>query len=209
MVTTESRLPDDALIAGILGGNKRLFEVIIRRHNQRLYRIGMSVLGNETEVEDAMQTAYINAYRHLPQFERRAAFSTWLCRIMLHQCYEQKRKNNLMHRLPEAQDNLACMKTPENVLAGKELGAILERAIGSLPEKYRLVFVLREMEDMSVRETSEALGIEPSNVKVRLNRAKGMLREQLGGYMKNNVYAFHLVKCDRIAAYVMARLENG
>lgn len=206
MITTESQLPDSELTARILAGEKRLFEVIIRRHNQRLYRIGMSVLGNEAEVEDAMQTAYINAYRHLSQFEHRAAFSTWLCRIMLHQCYEQKRKNNLMHRLPADQANLSSMKTPENVLAGKELGAILERAINGLPEKYRLVFVLREMEDMSVRETSEALGIAPTNVKVRLNRAKGMLRDQLGGYMKNSVYAFHLLKCDRIAAYVMSRI---
>lgn len=199
-------MPDEELIARIQSGEKRLFESLIRKYNQRLYRIGMAVLADEAEAEDAMQTAYINAYEHLSQFERRSSFGTWLTRIMLNQCYEQKRKNKHLLSSLEQTDNFMDMKTPANELANKELSNLLEQAIAQLPEKYRLVFVLREIEDMSVRETSMALHIEEPNVKVRLNRAKSMLRENLGGYMKDHVYNIHLSKCDRIVNQVMQRL---
>jgi RNA polymerase sigma-70 factor (ECF subfamily) len=99
------------------------------------------------------------------------------------------------------------MKTPANVLVAKELSGMLERAIDALPEKYRLVFVLREMADLSVRETSEALNIGEPNVKVRLNRAKSMLRTDLSDYMKDHVYNFHLSRCDRVVANVMNFLQ--
>ncbi|WP_346318063.1 sigma-70 family RNA polymerase sigma factor [Chitinophaga sp. YIM B06452] len=197
---------DEELIARILAGEKRLFELLIRRYNQRLYRIGMSILENEAEAEDAMQTAYINAYEHLPGFEQRSSFGTWLIRIMLNQCYEQKRKRRLILTNFEQPDNFVSMSTAVNELANKELGNALRQAVAKLPEKYRLVFVLREIEDLSVRETSAALNIEESNVKVRLNRAKTMLRENLDGYMKSHVYSFHLAKCDRIVDHVLRHL---
>lgn len=171
-----------------------------------MYRIGMSVLDNEAETEDAMQTAYINAYEHLTGFENRSSLGTWLTRIMLNQCYEQKRKlQQAVSHLKEI-DNTVNMKTPANELTNKELGYVLERAIAQLPEKYRLVFIMREVEDMSVRETSTALNIEEPNVKVRLNRAKTMLRENLNGYIKDWVYNFHLNRCDRIVNNVMQHL---
>lgn len=201
-----SRIPDEEIIARILAGEKQLFEQLIRRYNQRLYRMGMSILENETEAEDAMQTAYINAYEHLPRFEHRASFGTWITRIMLNQCYEQKRKSMRVLTNFEQPDNFINMKTPAKVLADKELGNILEQAIAKLPEKYRLVFVLREIEDMSVRETSATLNIEEPNVKVRLNRAKAMLRENLNSYMKDQVYSFHLTRCDRIVNQVFDHL---
>ncbi|MBO9152536.1 RNA polymerase sigma factor [Chitinophaga sp. GCM10012297] len=203
---TIPNISDQDLIARILAGERRLFELLIRKYNQRLYRIGMSVLKNEAEAEDAMQTAYINAYEHLPRFERRSSFGTWITRIMLNQCFEQKRKNSYILFNSEQPDNLMHMKTPANELANKELSSLLENAIAKLPEKYRLVFVMREIEDMSVRETSAALSIGEPNVKVRLNRAKTMLRENLGSYMKDHVYSFHLTRCDRIAGHVMRRL---
>jgi len=198
-------MTDEELIARILAGEKRLFELLIRKYNQRLYRIGMSVLENEAEAEDAMQTAYINAYEHLSGFEQRSSFGTWLTRIMLNQCYEQKRKSKqvLVNLEP---DNFVTMNTAVNELANKELSGALQQAVAKLPEKYRLVFVLREIEDLSVRETSVALNIEESNVKVRLNRAKSMLRENLNSYMKDYVYSFHLTKCDRIVNNVLSRL---
>jgi len=198
-------MTDEELIARILAGEKRLFELLIRKYNQRLYRIGMSVLENEAEAEDAMQTAYINAYEHLSGFEQRSSFGTWLTRIMLNQCYEQKRKSKqvLVNLEP---DNFVTMNTAVNELANKELSGALQQAVAKLPEKYRLVFVLREIEDLSVRETSAALNIEESNVKVRLNRAKSMLRENLNSYMKDYVYSFHLTKCDRIVNNVLSRL---
>lgn len=199
-------VPDETLIARILAGEKRLFELLMRKYNQRLYRIGMSILENEAEAEDAMQTAYINAYEHLSGFERRASFGTWLTKIMLNQCYEQRRKNRRLHTTTEQTDNIVIMNTAVNELANKELGRTLQQAVAKLPEKYRVVFVLREIEDLSVRETSAALQIEESNVKVRLNRAKSMLRENLNGYMKDHVYSFHLSKCDRIVNRVLEHL---
>lgn len=204
---TWNTLPDEVFIARILAGEKRLFEQLIRRYNQRLYRIGMSILENEAEVEDAMQTAYINAYEHLPGFEQRSSFGTWLTRIMLNQCYEQRRKSRSRHHLANAApDNFVNMNTAVNELAAKELGNALQQAVAKLPEKYRLVFVLREIEDLSVRETSETLHIEETNVKVRLNRAKSMLRQHLNGYMKDYIYSFHLSKCDRMVNQVLHRL---
>jgi RNA polymerase sigma-70 factor (ECF subfamily) len=199
-------IPEPELIARILAGEKRLFEALIRKYNQRLYRIGMSILESEMEAEDAMQSAYINAYEHLSRFEQRSSFDTWMTRIMLNQCYEQKRKSRHALTSFEQPDNLVHMDTPANELANKELSGVLERAIALLPEKYRLVFVLREIEDMSVRETSATLNIEEPNVKVRLNRAKTMLRENLNSYIKDDVYSFHLTKCDSIVNRVFDSL---
>jgi RNA polymerase sigma-70 factor (ECF subfamily) len=199
-------VPDQELIARIQGGEKRLFEVLIRKYNQRLYRIGMSILENDMETEDAMQAAYINAYEHLSGFEQRSSFGTWLTRIMINQCLEQKRRKKQAPVNFEQTDNVINMTTPFNELVNKELSHVLENAITQLPEKYRLVFVLREIEDMSVRETSATLQIEESNVKVRLNRAKTMLRENLNSYMKDRVYSFHLTRCDRIVTNVLNHL---
>lgn len=198
-------ISDAEIIGRIIAGEKRLFEVIIRRYNQRMYRVGMAVLNNEQDVEDAMQTAYINAYMNLEKFQNRAAFATWLTKIMLNQCLEQKRKKQLT-QLSEYPSKAEIMNVPANELANKELGKILERSIAALPEKYRLVFVLREIENFSVRETSETLNIEETNVKVRLNRAKTMLRENLGGYVKDHVYGFHLSRCDVIVNKVLGQL---
>jgi RNA polymerase sigma-70 factor (ECF subfamily) len=203
-----ARPADEVLVEQVLCGDTKAFEALMRKHNQRLFRTGMAILRNETDVEDAMQTAYINAYLHLARFERRSAFSTWLTRIMLNQCLEQKRKNTLAKSRVEAPQTLLHMQTPDHELGNKELTRLLEAAVGQLPEKYRLVFVLREVEELSVKETSEVLSIEPSNVKTRLNRAKSMLRGQLQGYMKDHVYSFHLSRCDRVVSAVLAAVKN-
>lgn len=198
--------PDEDLVKKIAAGEKQLFEIIIRRYNQRLFRIGMSILSNDADAEEAMQAAYINAYEHLSQFEFRSAFGTWLTRIMLNQCYKARRDHLRASTIPPNSENLINMKTPENVMASKELSQVLENAIGALPEKYRLIFVLRELEALSVRETAEIAGIQSANVKVRLNRAKTMLRDSLSSYMKDSIYPFHLSRCDRIVGKVMDRI---
>jgi RNA polymerase sigma factor (sigma-70 family) len=206
-VLQDGQSPDMVLVKRILSGEKNLFEQIIRRYNQRFYRIGMSILNNDAEVEDAMQAAYISAYEHLQQFESRSAFGTWITRIMLNECLAQKNKKDRHPREAATQpENYINMKTPAHTLVNKELSAVLENAVAQLPEKYRLVFVLREIEELSVKETSEALNIEEPNVKVRLNRAKTMLRGSLNGYMKDHVYSFHLSRCDRMVAGVFDRL---
>lgn len=199
-------LSDEAIIAQILAGEKRQYELLMRKYNPRLYKIGMSILENDMDAEEAMQTAYINAYQNLANFEGRSSFGTWLTRIMLNQCYEQKRKRKLIFSSIEQPDNFVTMKTPANTLAAKELGNVIEKAIAQLPEKYRLVFVMREIEGMSVRETATTLSLEETNVKVRFNRAKAMLREALNGYMKDHVYGFHLTRCDRVVNNVFQQL---
>ncbi|WP_222165195.1 sigma-70 family RNA polymerase sigma factor [Edaphocola aurantiacus] len=202
-------LSDEEIIGRILAGEKRLFELLIRKYNQRLFRIGVSILEIETEVEDAMQTAYVSAYLHLADFENRSAFGTWLVRIMLNQCYEQKRQLQRRLASPEQPEHYIIMNTPSNQLINKELGNVLEQAIAQLPDKYRLVFILREIENLSVQETSETLDIEASNVKVRLNRAKTMLRAHLHSYMQEHVYAFHLDRCNNMVSRVFRHLSIG
>lgn len=200
-------IPDAILITRILAGEKKLFELIIRRYNQKLFRIGMSILNRDAQTEEAMQITYIKAYEQLARFENRSSFGTWITRIMLNECLSQKKKEQRMDRETATEtENNRIMTTPAHILVNKELSGVLENAISQLPEKYRLVFIIREIEEMSVKDTASALDIEESNVKVRLNRAKTMLREHLNGYMKDHVYSFHLSRCDRIVNNVLTRL---
>ena len=196
------------LIERILSGEHGLYEHLMRKYNQRIFRTGMSMLNNATEVEDAMQASYIKAYEHLADFENRSAFGTWITRIMINECLQHKKNKLRLQAVTENQhQNISHMNTPVHALINKELGGVLENAIAGLPEKYRLVFVLREVEDLSIKETAEVLSLEESNIKVRLNRAKTMLRENLTGYMKENIYSFHLTRCDRIVHQVFSKLQ--
>ena len=201
-----AQLSDTELVDRILSGEKQFFEWIMRRYNQRLFRVGVSILGSDAEVEDAMQNAYIKAYQHLNKFEQRASLSTWLVKILMNECLAQKNKKARLKliNIEYNPENMGSMKTPSNILMNKEMGIALETAIAQLPEKYRLVFMLREIEELPVRETGDILGIEEANVKVRLNRAKAMLRENLGNGIKEHVYAFHLTRCDRLVNYVLS-----
>jgi len=209
-VQTEG-LNDSVLIQKILNGEQNLYEQIIRRYNQRLYRVGMSILKNAAEVEDAMQVCYIKAYEHLVSFEQRSSFGTWLTRIMLNECLAQKNKKNRRKEMRGNEDlHFMDSTTPVNLLMNKELSAVLETAIAGLPEKYRMVFILREIENMSVKQTSEVLSLQETNIKVRLNRAKTMLRENLDTYMKENIYSFHLSRCNHMVEEVFRALQiNG
>lgn len=202
------QIPDVELIQRILTGEKNLFEQIIRRYNQRLYRVGMSILNGGMEVEDMMQSTYVKAYEHLSSFESRSSFITWLIRIMINECLKQRNKGRKL-RLTGDQpfEWITNMKTPAYDLINKELNVVLENAIAALPEKYRMVFVLREVEDLSVKETADLLDLEVPNVKVRLNRAKSMLRENLQGYVKDKVYTFHLDRCDLMVDRVFSILQ--
>jgi RNA polymerase sigma factor (sigma-70 family) len=204
------QVADEEIISKILSGEHRLYEVIIRRYNPRLFRIGMSMVKNDAEVEELMQIAFIKAYENLRQFENKSRFGTWLTRIMINEClgYIDKSKRRAhMEKHNELYLSGKAAENPAGKLLSKELGTILENALQQLPEKYRLVFVLREMEDMSIAETTEALNITEANVKVRLNRAKSMLRDTLGSYYRNDsIYHFHLVRCDRIVNNVFKSL---
>ena len=184
-------ISDEEIISRILGGEHRMYEIIMRRYNAMLYRIGMSMVNNDAEVEDIMQVTYIKAYENLHKFEKRSGFSTWLTRILINESLYQLKKSKRNMRIELNNDTHPDNKadngagTPVNTLLNKELSNILEQALVQLPEKYRMVFVLREMENMSIDETVDILNITEANVKVRLNRAKTMLRDTLGSYYKN------------------------
>ena len=127
---------------------------------------------------------------------------------MINECLARKKKQSHYSSIPaELPENNTTMTTPDGLLVNKELSGILENAIAALPEKYRLVFILREVEELSGRETGEALGIEEPNVKVRLNRAKTMLKQHLDGYIRDHVYSFHLSRCDKMVSDVFSRLH--
>jgi RNA polymerase sigma-70 factor (ECF subfamily) len=204
-------IADIELIARILQGHKDLYAIIVRRHNQRLYRIGMSILNDDAEIEDVMQVAYIKAYENLEKFEARSSFSTWLTRILINESLLRlKKRRKSIHINDDTMDNeiyqqyTTDSQTPVFKALNSELKNILEKSILQLPEKYRTVFVMREIINMNVAETKECLDISEVNVKVRLNRAKALLRTSLNKYYKNeDIFHFHLNRCDRIVERVM------
>ncbi len=207
-------ITDNEVIARILLGEKDLYAVLIRKYNQRLYRVGMSIINDDVEVEDAMQVAYINAYEHLSKFSFKALFSTWLTRILINECLlrvKNRRKSiNMNDSIKDKgihQQLVTAELTPAAQMLNAELKQMLEAAISQLPEKYRTVFIMREVEHMNVAETQECLDISEVNVKVRLNRAKSLLRNALSAYYKNEaVLSFHLSRCNRIVESVMAKI---
>jgi RNA polymerase sigma-70 factor (ECF subfamily) len=203
-------LPDEEIVARILNGEKLLYESLIRKYNQRLYRIGRSIVNDDDEVEDIMQTAYLNAYVNLAGFKNNSSFSTWLTKILINESLlYKKRKAKLEKILVEKQEIQHHTETPLAGLMNTELKILLEKSIARLPEKYRLVFVMREVEEMSTNETMETLNLSESNVKVRLNRAKEMLRDSLSSqYRYSGVYDFHLTRCDRVTNHVMVQIEQ-
>ena len=205
-----SEFPDAEVIRKVLAGQKNLFELLLRKYNQRLYRIGMSIVHDSMEVEDIMQTVYIKAYENLSSLINPAFFGTWVTKIFIHESLLQLKRKQRMTGITEnniTNTTINTMRTPIHIVMNKELGKALEDALLQLPEKYRIVFVLREMEGMNVAETVETLGITEANVKVRLNRSKAFLRDQLSSYYKNNqVFHFHLTRCDRVVNNVFNQL---
>lgn len=209
-------ISDNEIIARVLKGEKDLYAMIVRRYNERLYRVGISIIHDDAEIEDAMQTAYISAYENLEKFAFKAAFSTWLTRILINECIlrlKKKRSSVFMNREViinrNYQEQTMDVQTPAVKMLNTELKQKLEEAIQQLPEKYRTVFVMREIEKMSVAETQACLNISEVNVKVRLNRAKVLLRNALSIYYnKEEIFHFHLSRCDRMVERVMGQIKK-
>ncbi len=209
------KLADKELITRILLGEKELYAIIVRRYNQRIYRVGISIINDEAEMEDIMQVTYIKAYENLAKFAFAASFSTWLTRILINECLLRKKMRKKSLPITEAVNNGQSYQAgitqrgPESELLNSELKNLLENSIRQLPEKYRTVFVLRMIENMNVSETKECLNISEVNVKVRLNRAKALLKKTLTPYCESQeLLHFHLNRCDRIAVYVMNRIRG-
>ncbi|MGV3503209.1 MAG: RNA polymerase sigma factor [Adhaeribacter sp.] len=213
-----SRIPDAEVVERVLHGEKELYELLMRRHNQKLYRTIRCYLKREAEAEDAMQDTYLKAYEKLHQFRQDAQFSTWLIRIGINTALGRLRQNkrsaptaaledlldnNLILQLPEP-----SQMNPEKIAMQEELKRLLEKAVDRLPEKYRLIYVLREMEDMPVSEISQCLELSESNVKVRVHRAKALLKEDLYKLSHSReVFEFGSRRCDALVAGVMAALK--
>jgi RNA polymerase sigma-70 factor (ECF subfamily) len=208
-------LADEDIAARVLDGQTALFEVLMRRHNERIYRAARAILRDESEAEDVMQQAYVNAYAHLRQFDRRAKFSTWLTRIAVNEALARARRRGRYQPLDEEASATGeiPMKMdqadPERQAFGRELGALLEAAVDTLPDGHREVFMLREVEGLSTNETAECLDVTEDVVKTRLSRARAALRRELferAGLAASNAFTFQRPRCDRIVSAVMARI---
>ena len=214
MSKPSEKYTDSEVIQKIAEGDSRSYEIIIRRYNPFLYRIGRTYHYDHGDTEDLMQETFVQAYFSLPRFEHRSSFKTWLTRIMLNNCYQKKQK--LRYQKEVLPGNTIYENTrplfhqpsnTEKIMVNKELGHVLENALHHIPEDYRIVFTLRELNGLSVADTTEALQISESNVKVRLNRAKKMLRTEIEKmYSTEDIYEFNLVYCDRIVERVMSEV---
>jgi RNA polymerase sigma-70 factor (ECF subfamily) len=211
-MTTYSQLSEVEVIDKIINGDVALFEVLIRRYNPYLYKVGRSYRFNHEDVEDLMQETFIKAYENLKKLENPAYFKTWLIRIMLNECYRKRQKETMRNEV--AVETFLHEKTipmffnsnndTEKKVVNREMNSVVENAIKHIPIDYGLVFSLRELNGMSVLETSKALNITETNVKVRLNRAKAMLRKEVEKtYSPEDIFHFNLIYCDKIVAKVM------
>jgi RNA polymerase sigma-70 factor (ECF subfamily) len=210
---------DEQVVERVLAGETALYELLMRRHNQRLYRVARAILRDDDEAEDVMQDAYVRAYKNLASFEGRAKFSTWLTRIAVHEALSRARRRFRVQSLDTSeQANGDAMtsppsseRNPEQQAYDRELGAVLERAVLTLSEPHRVVFMLRDVEGMSTEETARCLNLTEENVKVRLHRARAGLRKQLSaafGATTAQCFEFHALRCDRVVRNVFAVIGN-
>lgn len=216
-------LSDEEVVSRILAGELALYEILMRRHNQQVYRAVRSILRNESEADDVVQEAYVSAYRHLATFEGRARFSTWVVRIAVNAALDRRRRSARLVLVDptdeerrseshEASGGGSDGDNPEEQSARRELAGLLERAIDALPEPFRIVYVLRELEGLTTEETADSLALEPGTVKTRLYRARRLLRERLihdVDAASLHAFPFGGERCDRIVAAVLERLARG
>lgn len=197
---------DQEIIERIIKGENELYERLMRKYNERLFRISMSIINDDAEAKDIMQTTYLNAFLKLHVLKNRSGFGTWLTKILINESLLRKKKKVKQRLMLAGQADKSENETPLKRLLNKELKLLLEKAIASLPEKYKLVFVMREIEEMSIKETMEVLKLSESNVKIQLSRAKEMLRENLTGTQLKEVFKFQRPACDDIVNYVMNKI---
>ena len=210
-------LEDEEVVRRVRAGEAALFEVLMRRYNQRVYRTARAIVRDEAEAEDVMQQAYVNAYLHLDQFAERARFATWLTRIATYEALARVRRRSRfteIETMTESGDPGGALMergpNPERQAFFAELRRTLEGGVDALPEAYRSVFVLRDVEGLSTAETAECLGLSADVVKTRLVRARAQLRRKISeqiGVGARDLFAFPATRCDRVVAAVLARLS--
>lgn len=211
------QITDAEIITKILSGEKQLYEMLVRRNNQKLYRIIRGYVSEEAEIEDIMQDTYVKAFTKLYQFKAESTFSTWLIRIGINQSLARiKEKGRLFHLTESSnfqQTNSileipdASQQNPQDKIINMEAKQILENAIDNLDVKYRSVYIMREVQEMSLKEIAQTLDLTLSNVKVRLHRAKEMLKNNLYATINNTeIFEFGFSRCDRITENVMRNI---
>ncbi len=216
-VETLALLSDEDVVLRVLGGDKALFEILMRRYNTRLYRAVRGIVRNEAEAEDILQQTYVNAYGHLTQFDGRSAFSTWLTRIAIHEALARARRSGRYMDIHLDDVALASLPTrptdvpdPERLAQSGELGTLMEEAIDRLPDGTREVFLLRQVEGMSTGEVAHVLGVSDIVVKTRLSRARAALRRNLCEAVNvaiEDAFRFLRPRCDRLVAGVLSRID--
>ena len=221
----EPRATDDALALRAAAGDEAAFELIMRRHNRLLFRSARSVLRSDEEAQDALQEAYLRAWRSLPSFRAEARLSTWLVRIVINEALGRRRRRGRglqLISLDESLDSGAADRQtwlqddvdrqPEREALREELRRLMESRIDALPEVFRSVFVLRGVQELSVEEVALALGIPEATVRTRYFRARSLLREGLSQDLDmalSDAFSFGGARCDRTVAAVLARLGTG
>jgi RNA polymerase sigma factor (sigma-70 family) len=213
---------DDLTLAHrVAAGDRSVFEVLMRRYNRRLYRLARAYLRDDAEAKDALQDAYISAYRSIGQFRGDAALATWFSRLVLNACAARKRRStrrenivplvNFHHHMNEIAVVPDSGQGPENLLARAQIRSVLEQKVSELPEVFRVVFVLRSVEELSVEEIADALCIPQETVRSRHFRAKAMLRESLAkdiDLAEGEIYEFGGLDCDGLVAGVISRMQE-
>ncbi|WP_140487355.1 sigma-70 family RNA polymerase sigma factor [Flavobacterium sp. GSA192] len=207
---------DTELVNKILEGELALYEILIRRNNPYLYKIGRSYNYNHEDTQDLMQDTFIDTYLNLSKFENRSSFKTWIIRIMINNCYKKLQKLSYKNEISTEINEKAIPMFSDNshtdtnkVIMTKELNFVIENALIQIPLDYRMVFSLRKIAGLNVAETAQSLSISENNVKVRFNRAKTMLRKQIEkSYTETDLYEFNLIYCDAMVLNVMNRIKK-
>jgi RNA polymerase sigma-70 factor (ECF subfamily) len=211
-----SEQTDEDVVRQVLDGNTALFELLMRRHNERVYRAARAILRDDQEAEDVMQQAYVNAFAHLRQFNGAARFATWLTRIAVNESLARVRSRGKYETFDDELSSVrmltasSTLPNPEHVALAGELRALLEWAIDTLPAGLRTVFVLREVEGLNTSEVAEILDVSEDVVKTRLSRGRAALRRVLvnrTGVAARDAFRFYRPRCDRVVAAVLARIS--
>lgn len=203
----EDPAPDPELIRRIIGGERALFAILMRRYNQRLFRAVRAIVGTDHEAEDVVQQTYVTAFHKLEQFRGEAQFSTWLTRIAINEALQRARKSARRHVyavVSEAEGMIDDTPTPEDQMYRREIGRLLEKQIDGLPDSLRIVFVMRDVQELSTAETAACLELSDEAVRVRLFRARRLLQERLSELIDASSEAFRFdgARCDRIVLAV-------
>jgi RNA polymerase sigma factor (sigma-70 family) len=216
---SSAAIHDRSMASSIVAGDASAFECLMRQYNRRLYRLARATLRDRTEAEDALQDAYLSAFRSMASFRGDASLGTWLSRLVLNECFARMRRNvrrenvipmvSASRHVESTQMIVDQSDAPDSALGRAQIRDLLERKVDELPDNYRIVFVLRSVEELSVDETAETLGIPEETVRSRHFRAKNLLRESLARELdlaEPDLFEFGGDHCGRVVAAVLRRI---